>query len=640
MAIVKMLRMEVVAPKSGVKNLIAELTGLSCVEISKPKATAEGFTDSVPEIEGLLERQETVNAAINVLSKRFPVKKPLLSPKPEIAEAELLGEDYTKAYEAAQRVRTLTAKARELDAETVADDAQKTALSQWAGTEIPLSYEGTAHVLAERVTFPTGVNLDGVRADMDAKALPAELISAGESKELICAWLFSLKGEQDAVWQTLKSYGAMRALNLGGDAGKTSTALMSQIDVRKREREKALEQIDKELEVCAGQREALERYADALEILITRERVRGESVESRSCVVFTGWTPAEKKDKVEAALERAGCAYELCEPAEGDDVPTAFKSNKFSQPFATLTEMYGMPNYGSLVDPNPVMAPFFLLFFGMMMADVGYGLLVAIIAFVAMKKMKPRGTIKDLLHIIFWGGVSMTIWGVFYGSYFGDVVTQISKNFIGSDFMIPAVLMDPMTQPLNVLILSFGLGLVHIMVGMGVSAYRQILKGKWFDAVCDTGFWYLVFIGLILMVLGVKVGTWLAIAGVAGMLIFGGRHGKGLGKVTGGLSQLYGVTGYLSDILSYSRLLALGLSSAIVASVFNILGTLVPGVAGIIVFIPVFLFGHVFNLAINILGAFVHSLRLQYIEFFGKFYEDGGRPFKPAVYRLKNFYLK
>jgi len=639
MAIVKMLRMEVVAPKSGAKSLIAELTGLSCVEISRPKAVADGFQAVEPRVDEMKQQLQTVNAAIDVFSKRFPVKKPLLSPKPEISEQELVGEDRMPAFQTADRVRELMAKLRELDSADVADTARKEALAQWTGTEIPLSYEGTAHVLAERITFPFGTRLEEVQNELDSKDLPAELIAAGESLENVSAWLIAYRKDSETVWQTLKDCGGMRALSLSCDTSSVSAIASLDRQMEVRNSQKA--QIEQELAKCAEMRPALERCADALSVLITRETVGADVLQSRNCVVFDGWTPAERKNDVEAALERAGCAFELREPTEDENAPTAFKSNRFSQPFSILTEMYGMPAYNSLIDPNPVMAPFFLLFFGMMMADVGYGLLVAALALVATKKMQPRGTIKDLFHIVFWGGLSMALWGVFYGSYFGDVVTQISKNFLGSDFTIPALLMDPMTQPLYVLILSFGLGLIHIMVGMGVSAYRQILRGKWFDAVCDTGFWYLVFVGLILMVLGVQVGTYLALAGVAGMLIFGGRHASNfMGKITGGLSQLYSVTGYLSDILSYSRLLALGLSSAIVASVFNILGTLVPGVAGIIVFIPVFLFGHVFNLAINILGAFVHSLRLQYIEFFGKFYEDGGRPFKPAVYRTKNYYLK
>jgi V/A-type H+-transporting ATPase subunit I len=196
---------------------------------------------------------------------------------------------------------------------------------------------------------------------------------------------------------------------------------------------------------------------------------------------------------------------------------------------------------------------------------------------------------------------------------------------------------------MKLLIFSLGLGIIHIFLGMGIKAYMQIREGKWFDAICDEGFWYFTIVGLLAWLGGasiseaiVPIGKWLTIIGAIGLLLTGGRHNKGIGKIIGGLGNLYNITGYMSDILSYARLLALGLASGVIAQVVNTMGSLFGGgLFGLIVLIIVFIFGHALNIAINALGAFIHSSRLQYVEFFGKFYEDGGEPFRPFCKKTK-----
>ena len=199
---------------------------------------------------------------------------------------------------------------------------------------------------------------------------------------------------------------------------------------------------------------------------------------------------------------------------------------------------------------------------------------------------------------------------------------------------------------MKLLIFSLALGVVHLFIGMGIKAYMQIKEGKWFDAVCDEGFWYMVIVGLLAWLGGAsispalpQIGKWMTIIGAAGLLLTGGRHNKGIGKITGGLSNIYNITSYMSDILSYARLLALGLATGVIAQVVNTMGSLFGGgAAGLIALLVIFVFGHALNIAINALGAFIHASRLQYVEFFGKFYEDGGEPFNP--FRKKTKYIK
>ena len=341
-------------------------------------------------------------------------------------------------------------------------------------------------------------------------------------------------------------------------------------------------------------------------------------------------------------LDKNECYYEISEPIKNEETPIMLKNNKFASPFEAVTVMYSMP-LATEVDPTPIMAPFYFLFFGLMLSDAAYGIILSLACFALLKKFKLEGTMKKMVTMFFWCGISTFFWGALFGGWFGDAVAVFSKTFLGREIVINPIWIDPLQEPMTLLIFSLILGAIHMFVGMGMQAYMLIKNGKALDALFDVGLWYMLLIGLVLFGVGSmitpalsSVGKWMALIGAVGIVVTGGRNKKGFGKITGGFGSLYGITNYLSDVLSYSRLLALGLATGVVAKVVNILGSLAgSGVVGIIVFIAVFLFGTVFNLAINALGAYVHSCRLQYVEFFGKFYTGGGKPFEPFVGKTK-----
>ena len=251
-----------------------------------------------------------------------------------------------------------------------------------------------------------------------------------------------------------------------------------------------------------------------------------------------------------------------------------------------------------------------------------------------------------MIKLFFYCGISTAVWGALFGGWFGDFIQVFVRTILGKEVVINAIWFNPLDDPMKLLIFSLALGIIHLFIGMGIKAYMQIKEGNWIDAICDEGFWYFTIIGLIGWLGGGSisqtlptVGMWLAIIGMAGLLLTGGRHNKGFGKITGGLSNIYNITSYMSDILSYARLLALGLATGVIAQVVNTMGSLFGGgVVGLIILLVMFVFGHALNLAINALGAFIHASRLQYVEFFGKFYEDGGEPFNP--FRKKTKYIK
>ena len=276
------------------------------------------------------------------------------------------------------------------------------------------------------------------------------------------------------------------------------------------------------------------------------------------------------------------------------------------------------------------MAPFFILFYGIMMADMGYGLLMILAGLLIGKKYRPKGTAGNLFGLMTLCGVSTFIMGAITGGFFGDFLTQVVLLTTGKDFALPA-LFTPLDDTLMILIGSMALGFIHIMTGMAISVIRKWKRGQFMDAFWNEITWWIVFAGVALMVL--KVTSVLLIAGVALVVLGPLVTGKGLGKITGIFASLYNnITGYFGDILSYSRLMALMLAGSVIAQVFNTLGA-IPG--NIILFVVIALIGNALNFGLNLLGCYVHDLRLQCLEYFGKFYEDGGKPFSPLAMDTK-----
>ena len=366
-------------------------------------------------------------------------------------------------------------------------------------------------------------------------------------------------------------------------------------------------------------------------------------VKTDEVVAFRGWIPEEEKEKFTSLLNRVlGDKYnvEFRVPDSSEDVPVLLKNNYIIEPYEMITATYSLPSYGE-VDPTPILAPFFFLFFGMMFSDAGYGFVVLLSSTLALKIMPLDDSKKKFMKFCQSVGISTIIWGVLYGSYFGDAPTL----FISGG--IKPLWVDASANPMMVLVVSLFMGIVHLYTGLGIKAYELIRDKKYFSALFDVGLWYTTLTGCILMLVSSTVnmpalssiGKYAALIGAIGLVLTQGRSNKGIGgKLAGGLYGLYGITGYIGDILSYSRLLALGLATGLIGSSFNLIIKLLPkGVIAIVLGTGIFIGGHIFNLLINALGAYVHTSRLQYLEFFGKFYSGGGKAFKPL--RPSNKYI-
>lgn len=325
------------------------------------------------------------------------------------------------------------------------------------------------------------------------------------------------------------------------------------------------------------------------------------------------------------------------EEAEKDDseVPIKLKNNKIVTAFESLTEMYAYPRYNE-IDPTPLLTPFYIVFFGMMGADAGYGLTLLLGTLFVLKFFNLNKKSKLLVQFFFYLSFSVIIWGVLYGSYFGYEIPGLWR------------LVNPANEFQKLLIGSIAFGLIHLFFGLAIKAYLLFKEGKPLDALYDVGFWYMalsggiVYLTFSLMNLSpviTSVSMWIMIVGMVGIVLTGGREAKSIGgKIGGGLYSLYGISSYVGDLVSYSRLMALGLSGGFIAQAMNMIAAMLGGSWIGFLFIPIILVvGHLFNLFLSFLGAYVHTSRLIYVEFFGKFYEGGGKPFKD--FRTESKYI-
>ncbi len=375
-------------------------------------------------------------------------------------------------------------------------------------------------------------------------------------------------------------------------------------------------------------RPELQRLADYLTIVMDREGESQLSLSTKNAFILKGYIDEVRIDKLRSALQKKFefTTFTTEDPLPDEEVPILIKNSKFVRPFEVVTNLYSSPGKAD-IDPNPWFTPFFILFFGMMFSDVGYGAILTAGAVFYLVKAKPKGVVGDIVTVMISCGISTIFWGFMYGGCFGDL------------FGLKPIWINPADDPMTILIFSLGLGIIHIFVGMIAMAYKNFKEKNYLAILFDQCFWMFLIIGIGLMLLPetAMIGQYMAIVCAVGLLLTQGRAKKGIfGKLFGGLGSLYNITGYFSDILSYARVLALGLATGIIATVINTLARLMgDGLIGMVFMIVILIAGHTFNLLINLLGTFVHTARLQYVEFFGKFYEGGGSLFSPFKINTK-----
>lgn len=378
--------------------------------------------------------------------------------------------------------------------------------------------------------------------------------------------------------------------------------------------------------------------------LLEKRKIECEGLTASTSTSFLleAWIPQEKAEQLDKVLNDSplSLAYIIREPIDGESVPTYCENNEVVSPYESVTNMFSAPKYKE-IDPNPFVAFFFFLFFGMMLSDAGYGLILTLGAGAILAITKPKKGQSNLIKIVFMGGISTMLWGIVFGSYFGISATDMG---IWCWF-------NPVEKPLNMLFLSVGMGIFQMLFGTGIKSVAEFKSKNYLGGIAALCWFFLVFgiagfagakmlnmpswlgtIGLVLVIVGLV------------LLMLGGALGKkGAGRITGALGALYEIINFFSDLMSYTRIFGLGLATAVIGMVFNNIGLVIydmaGGVIGVIGLVLIAIIGHVFSMAINALGSYVHDSRLQFVEFFGKFYEGGGELFRPLGSEMKYYYI-
>ncbi len=586
-----------------------------------------------------LEAQlQDVRLALGVITQYDNAKRSFLTPKPEISYAKL------KAGDEQGRAAHAVAQAKAIERE-LGEIRSKYAKAANALQQLAPFRELAAPVELLGDTPQASIFCGFVPKDAAAQAVQLAEASGGlfhlqlleqRSGDFLPALFVMHSSVAEETRLKLKEQGCTE-LRFDGFTGTVADRIAA-LEEEQRSLAQARRLQEQRATEAAAAKGDLELYEDYLQNELARQRAIGQMGATDRVNFFQGYVKHYDAERLEKALAAATDAYwlELADPEEDDpEVPTPIENNRVLRPFEAVTEMYSTPAYRG-IDPVWVLAPFYFIFFGMMLSDAAYGILLTLGAIAVLKLKKPDGMFRKVTGVLAICGIATVFWGAMFGSWMG--------------FSAEAPLFNPMYAPLEMLILCIGIGLAHLLVALGTGFYMLARDGHIWDAIFDKGFWMLILLAIPVLAVDLMnggsgtAGLLLGGAGLVGLICTQGRHKKGfVKKLIGGLASVYDITGYLSDLLSYSRIFGMSLATAVIGMVFNTIvgmltggGNLLLSILGWIVGIAIFAIGHGFNLGINALGAYVHSARLQYIESFNKFFVGEGKPFRPLRYSSKN----
>ena len=642
MAIVTMRHLRLIGLQAEREEMLRRLQHLGCLEITELEPASDDplleklRIPEAAELQRIREQYTAAEQALQTLTDHTPKEKNALEPLPFIDEQALTDEsqlaDGKSAAERLNRCREELASLQSRSEKLAAEEAQ---LLPWEILTMPLECATTEKVLIQMGTLPAVVPPEQIREALEAAGDLYEFREVSVDRERRYAVLTVHISQAEDHVAAVKALGWSRVApgDRRGTAGENLAALRRE-QAELAERKAALEQ---EIAKCADQKPELRQLSDASRIEMDRGEAKGRTRETAETFLLEGWFPAENTKELEMLLEGCTCAWQMTDPLPEDypRVPVKLKNNRFTGPLNMVTEMYSLPAYGSL-DPNPYMAPFFILFYGIMMADMGYGLLMMAASLLVLKKKQPTGGNRNFFALLGLCGISTFILGAMTGGFFGDFIPQLVKLFNPEStftwFWKP--LFSPINDIIMVMLGSLALGCVQILVGMVIGFIYKLRHGEIAEALCEEAAWWVIIgCGVALGVTGNKVFLWVLLA----VLVISQSYGKkGIGgKIVGIGGSIYNhITGYFGDILSYVRLMALMLAGAVIAQVFNTLAA-IPG--NLIIFFVISILGNALNFALNLLGCYVHDMRLQCLEFFKYFYRDGGRAFRPVAAEPKYY---
>lgn len=637
MSVEKMKRLTVYTCLSDTDAVVKKLIHLRCVnvEAGEPEngqlcLERAGGDEARAKAEANVGQ---ITEALKVLHKYTDKLKSLVAPRHEVKLSRFMETDYEEAWQIVRE--TLAMKTQEEESRIRRGELEQSveALTPWVRYDLPLSEQESVSTEIFLGWVPKTSDTPTLRQAIEKANGVLEIVSRTEKESYCC--VIVLKSDARKMTQLLNEHGFNR-LTFKDTEGTAARAI--------RECEREILQFEKKIKAAEDRMAELAADVTKAEILLDVATTELRAAENKKKTLsdgqvsqLSGWMPASMAPKVSEALDKFSCCYEMEDPSPKEEPPVLLRNNGFASNFEWVVGMYSYPKYGRF-DPTFIMSIFYFFIFGVMFADVGYGLLVVLGCFGGIALLKPKDSMKRFLSMFGYCGISSILFGAVFGGWFGDMPFAIMTNMLGmADAkqtypFFNGLWFNPMDDPIRFLLVALGVGVIHIVTGMAVKFCILIKDGQWLDALCDILTRWILFAGIGLIFVDGTVGAVVTAVGALSIFLTAGRYKKGIvSKAIGGFLGLYGIINYLSDVLSYSRILALGLASAVIAQVINLIGTMNSGFIGFIIMILVFLFGHALNLAINLLGTFVHTSRLQYLEFFGKFYEDGGVPFKPEM---------
>lgn len=670
MAVSQMEKIFICALNKDKQKLVGFLQRQSCVELIELAAqedTSFALSDYGDTIERLKADYSLALQAEEYLAKYSPLKLSMFASfegkeGKTVAEYEDFHINHENVNKIAKSICGLEDNIHAIKDEISRLKEKRESLIPWEQSPVPLSFSLAGNTIIRIGTLPKGYTeqellgeLEGLEVQHDQFVL--QIFSS--SQEQTCLAAIALKRHEDLLEKTLGQLQFAPPSYVSGAIPKDELiALEAEIN----EKQDLVNSLINDIKSFSEHREELRFLIDYLSISVEEYQAFNQIGEARHVFLISGFILSSSFDAIKAELEqRFACMVKSAQITDEDEAPSLMKNNSFSQPVESIVASYNYPKYKG-IDPTKLTSFFYYFMFGLMFSDAGYGaILVLACGFILIKFKNLNKGMSSMMKLFFWCGVSTVAWGIVFSSYFGDVVDVFSNAFLGRSLTIPPLWFSPLEDPMRLLLFCLTIGIVHLTVGYGANAYISLrnrdLKSAIYDSLLPVLFLYsllIVFVGtemfgglagFTLSVGPIVTNICLGIAALCavGVLLTSGRESRSwVKRLLKGAFGLYNViAGWVSDILSYSRLLALGLATGVIASVINTLGAMVgKGVAGMVVFFIIFIFGHALNFGINILGSYVHSNRLEYVEFYGKFYEGGGREFKPLSLNTKYYDIK
>lgn len=655
MAKIELMSFEIISLLSDSKKIVDYLQKTGAVQ----------FEDAVDEdlvkykttaiVSHLESKYAQSQSAYKILEENCKLKKSFIESFSDCKEI-----DYSDYRMLSDKSEELTGICREICDLKKQVDSQKVEIikqqslidyyTPWQGLDIPMASKRTASVAIFIGTLKNKYSKDEIIElikERNSELDDVEIEIVYSEKMLTCAVIMCHESSKEKLENVLSDIGFIIP----------DKVAMKLPDKAQEDCKKEIETINQNIEKLTAEIKEYVSYYSELRFLsdfFLSQIEKYKAVENAGSTEMTfyikGYVPKRVAEEIKFEIERSYRAQmEIYEPDyETQDVPVLIENKGFAAGVESITNMYSSPSNKD-VDPNPVMSFFYYLFFGLMLSDAGYGLLMLIFAIFAKKKLKVTGNLKKMADMVLYCSISTIFWGAMFGGFFGDVIPTFAKSFLGvTEMPSLAIWMEPMNNSIQLLLYCFLFGIIHLFAGILIRGYMLIRDKNYLGAVCDTIPVMIFVVGFAIVGAGFfttvpddikSVGTKILLVGAVLIVLTAGRSSKNiLGKLGGGLYGLYNAaSGYLGDILSYSRLLALSLVTGVIANVINLLGAMM---GNIVLFILIFIVGHTVNIAINLIGTYVHTSRLQYVEFFSKFYEGSGRTFTPFKINSKFFTIK